>query len=215
VTLGAAAAAFFTPPTVFAHTSDHSMIRLHRTLPVVLIGALVLLIGGCDSAGTGEETIVLNANSPQETRPVASYEFEYRVEGPGTIEVTSLQSDNLDQILSNAAASRSDITAAEVDSVRLLGLSPQDVAAKVFPYLNRVEVYLGTDDTGTQIAEQVIRPNPPPELTLRTSSLNVTSTVKEGRQPAFLRLDAQDGTFPRTDRVEVEVYYTLRLDLGT
>lgn len=225
MTLGAVAAAISTPPTVFAHTFVHFMIRLRRTLPLLLIGALLLFVGGCDSTGTGEDnTITLNQNSGLEpVQHFLSYsESDYQ---NGQIVVTAGAEASLDQRLRDLDYSPSDVTSAEITAVTMLRSSSGTAAVqdrKVFPYLSRAEVYLGGTD-GTLVAS--LQPVPSPELlepvpmNVQGGSIDVTSSVRNGATNATLRLQLDDpneigGDSGTNDTIELEVTYSVTVPLN-
>ena len=182
----------------------------------LLLAALLLpfVLVGCDAAGG--DTATLNATSP--IPPTVEYEFEYdsnnQVSGEDLVEVTSTSADNLGNVLDeNGGFSRSSVVSATVDSVKFIQSSPkrgQQPAPKfIFDNLLRATVFLGTSDSGVQIADDTFDPNDDADkvpLTVTTS--DVTSTVKNGSTKAFLRLET-DGDITRTDRVRVKVFYEI------
>lgn len=176
--------------------------------------ALVFVVVGCDATGS-EETVVLNEDLP--VPPTVEYEFRYTSENVSNegqrVEVVSRSSDNLTSILSENGFTRDDIVSARVDSVslrRLSSPSAKDIRPKVFDYLSGVTLFLGTDASGTRIAQRSPLPSEQ-EVSLPVSTSDVTTDLKGGSKKAFLRLDAS-GEVPEEDIVEATVYY--RIEVG-
>jgi hypothetical protein len=201
------------------------MIRLHRTLPVVLIGALVLLIGGCDSTGTGggDNTITLNENSGLDpVQHFLSYsEGDYQ---NGQVVVTAGAEASLAQRLRDLDYSLSDVSSAEITAVTMLRSSAGTAAMqdrKVFPYLSRAEVYLGGTN-GTLIASLQQVPSPellePVPMNVEGGSIDVTSFVRNGATNATLRLQLDDpneigGDSGTSDSIELTITYSVTVPL--
>jgi hypothetical protein len=201
------------------------MTRLRRTLPVVLFGALVLLIGGCDSAGTGggDDTITLNENSGLEPVPyVLSYsEGDYQ---NGEVVVTAGAQTPLGDRLQDLGYRPSDVTSAQITAVTILRRSPGTAAVptqKVFPYLSRAELYLGGAD-GVRVASREPVPTPdrlePVAMDLDNEAGDVTSFVRNETTAATLRLQldtpADIGGAGETDEIEVEITYSVTVPLN-
>jgi len=201
------------------------MARLHRTLPVVLIGALVLLIGGCDSTGTGggDNTITLNENSGLEpVQHVLSYsESDYQ---NGEVVVTAGAETSLSDRLRDLNYSPADVTSAQITEVTMLRSSSGAAATakqKVFPYLSRAEVYL-SGAGGTLIAAREPVPAPellePVEMDLEAGASSVTSFVRNGNTNATLRLQLDDprdiGGNRETDQIDLTITYSVTVPLN-
>ncbi len=183
---------------------------MKNVLPL-LLSAIVfpLLLVGCDSVGT-EDTAVFNAASP--IPPVVEYDFRYTSEDVNgqQVEVVSNATDNLGSVLDRNGFSRADVVSAEVDSVVLRRQSsPALIQPKVFDYLRGAEVYLGTDASGTRIADDEFATTQQ-EVSLRVSTADVTSDVKNGSTRGFLRLDVSEDV-PGEDVVDVTVYYSIEV----
>lgn len=188
------------------------MNRLLFLLPASVV--LALLLAGCDAAGT-QDTVVLNATSP--APPTVEYTFRYTsqdVSNDGQqVEVVSENSDDLGSVLTQNGFSRSDVVSARVDSVTLRRQSSptaSGVRPKVFDYLSGATVFLGTDASGTEIADDQFDTTRQ-EISLGVATSNVTAEIKEGSTRAFLRLTAS-GSIPEEDVVDVTVYY--RIEVG-
>lgn len=187
-----------------------------RTLSSLLLSsiAFVFVLAGCDATGS-QETVILNEDLP--VPPTVEYEFRYTSENVSNegqrVEVVSNGSDNLGSILSENGFSRDDIVSARVDSVslrRLSSPSATEVRPKVFDYLSGVALFLGTDASGTRIAERSPLPSEQ-QVSLPVATSNVTADLEGGSKKAFLRLDAS-GEVPEEDFVEATVYY--RIEVG-
>lgn len=187
-----------------------------KSISLLLLSSLglALLLGGCDATGS-EETAVLNADSP--APPTVEYTFRYdsdNVTDDGQrVDVVSDNSDNLGSVLTQNGFSRSDIVSARVDSVSLRRLSSASVAEtrpKVFDYVTGVAVFLGTDASGTRIAERTPLPTQQ-QVSLQVATSNVTADLKGGSKSAFLRIDAS-GDVPEEDVVEATVYYRVEVE---
>lgn len=176
------------------------------------ITGLVLATVGCDAVGSEDTVILNNANSDRGSRPTVEYTFAYDTNGDRSIEVPSEQSDDLGSILSNAGFSRANIVSATVDSVRLERLSSKTIRdrAYVFDYLTGATVYLGSDATGTRIAEAIFDTTDRTVL-LQVATRDVTDVIKNGSTPAFLQLDTDNDVPDRQDRVSVTVYYEIEV----
>ena len=202
------------------------MARLHRTLPVVLIGALVLLIGGCDSTGTGggDNTITLNPNSGLDPvqHDLSYSESDYQ---NGQVVVTAGAKTSLTERLSTLDYSPSDVTSARITTVTILRRSSGATATqprKVFPYLSRAEMYLGGVD-GTLVASSEPVPVPdaiePVDMDVEGGTIDVTSFVQNRNTNATLRLQLDDptqigGREFGSDTIELEITYSVTVPLN-
>lgn len=175
--------------------------------PAVLLIAGVALTG-CDSLGGGDDTAILNADSAEP--PVIDYTFQYGPENrtDGTVEVASVGTGDLTEILQDNGFSRDDIVSARVESVVLDGLST-DPAAKIFSHVRNAEVYLGASTSGVRIADGTIS-NQTGSVTLEPTSNDVTSTLKSGASKTFLRLDTGDFQ----DQYTAEATVTYRIEVA-
>lgn len=194
----------------------------------VVIGlALLFLFGvaGCDSGGPA--TAVLNADSPEP--PTVEYAFRYTSENLNendAVAVVSQASDNLTSVLQSNGFDRSDVVSARVDSVTLERISAptQDATSrpralpkpKVFQYLLGASVYLGESDSGPRIAGGQFQTSERFVSLPVTNNPSVTSTVRAGATPSFLRLEVETPSnvpeSPNEDAVEVTVYYRIEVE---
>jgi len=75
--------------------------------------------------------------------------------------------------------------------------------------LRRATVFLGTSDSGIQIADDTFDPSSEADVvSLQVTTSDVTSTVRNGSTKAFLRLETS-GDITKTDRVRVKVFYEI------
>jgi hypothetical protein len=186
-------------------------------LSLLLAVLLPLVLVGCDAAGGDTATFTVE-NTPSDDKvepPIADYLFEYdsndQVDGQELVEVVSESSDNLGDAL--RGFNRSDIISARIESVNFIRVSPDSETNSVpkfaFDNLLRATVFLGTGDSGVQIADDTFDPSDDAdEVSLTVTTSDVTSTVKNGSTKAFLRLET-DGDITRTDRVRVKVFYEI------
>ncbi|PSQ97107.1 MAG: hypothetical protein BRD55_04170 [Bacteroidetes bacterium SW_9_63_38] len=172
-----------------------------------------LVLAGCDAAGG--DTATFNANTSP--APVAEYLFEYdsddQVDGQGLVKVTSGSSDNLGDVLQTLGFSRSSIVSAKIDSVEFIQVSnPKEETSTqkfVFDNLLKADVFLGTSESGLQIASGSFDPDDESEeVLLGITNKDATQVVQNGATKAFLRLGT-NGDITRTDRVRAKVYYEI------
>lgn len=194
------------------------------SIPLFLL--LSVILAGCDSVGGGEDTITLSSESNEEFDPI-EYRFQYKREDVtnGTISVTSSPNSDqqsLDEALSSiAAASRSDIQSAKVTRVtfrRVTGGSSASRVkseAKVFDYLSRAEVRLGSS-SGPVVAIQEpvssIGGNSEVDMDLGPDASNVSDVLKaESPTSATLNLDVADPDQIGApfDEIEIAVFYSI------
>lgn len=195
--------------------------RMLRSHPAsrwgVLLGLLFLIVlAGCDSSAN--ETIVLNDPlNPTEAR----FEFTYDADDldDGVIQVTSEEADQLGDVIDAYGYGRSDVVSARIEAVTMERLTQpessatQPKAAKVFDYLSRAEVYLGTSTDAPRIGS--IEPVPfsaEVELGLE-SDRDVTSRVQSGSTRALLVLTVDDESLIGSggDRIEVDVRFRVEV----
>lgn len=181
-----------------------SVVRAAAVLGL-LAGALVLT--SCDLASAGS-TAILSANS--EIPPIVRHRFEYTGEDvteAGQVEVvSSIQSADLDAILTDNGFSRGDVVSARVDSVRIDRLSTNTLAG--------AKLYLGTDASGSLIAD-VQFGDPEAETSARDNTTRtVTGAVKSGQKRVFAQFGVQDpGSIPPGGgMVRAVVYYRLEVE---
>ncbi len=172
---------------------------LIRTSVVLGLLAAGLVLTSCDLASAGN-TAILNANST--IPPIVRHRFEYTgddVTDGGQVEaLSSLQSDDLDAILSeNLGASRTDVVSARVDSVSVERLSTNTLSGVL---------YLGTDAGGPRIAN--VQLDSGEETTARNT--RVTDAVKSGQERVFAEFDAEDSS--SGGMVRAVVYYQLEVE---
>jgi hypothetical protein len=178
----------------------------HSLLPLSFV-VLTAVLAGCDATGS-QDTAVLNANSA--VPPIVEYEVRYTSENVHDngqrVSDSSNAADNLDAILRDNGFGRSDVVSAEVDSVVFIRRSSESAAAvrpKVFPYLTRAAVFLGTGTDQVRIAEGELVDQD--RLSIPVVTRDVTAAVRAGRKKILLRLTA-DGDVPSEDVIDVEVY---------
>jgi hypothetical protein len=171
----------------------------------LLAGAVVLT--SCDLASAGN-TAILNAGST--APPIVRHRFEYSADDApngGPVEALStIQSDDLDAILTENGFSRSDVVSARVDSVRIDRLSTNS--------LSGADLHLGTDAGGPLIAS-VEFDDPGAQTSGRDNTTRtVTGAVKDGQEQVFARFDVQDlSTIPPSGgMVRAVVYYRLEVE---
>lgn len=188
----------------------------------IALGALLLVVvlPGCDSGGSGDETLVLNdpANPTEATFVFPYTESDFN---NGVVTVESEEQDQLSEVLSAYGGySRSDVISARVEEVHmeretLGGTAAAAPATKVFEYLSRVEVYMGTSTNAPLIGvKEPIPSNPPMEITLDAGpDRDVTSQVQSGPTRARLRLSLDDPSQIGSggDRVEVTVRFRIEV----
>ena len=193
----------------------------------VIVGAALLFVvavAGCDSGGSA--TVVLNANSPEP--PIVEYAYRYtsdNLNANDEVEVVSQASDDLTSVLQSNGFQRSDVVSARVDSVTLERISAPTQSAtsrpralpkpKVFQYLLGASVYLGENDSGPPIAGGQFQTDQR-FVSLPVATQNVTSVVRGGATPSFLRLEVETPSNvpepPNEDAVEVKVYYRIEVE---
>ncbi|MFB6249340.1 MAG: hypothetical protein ABEL97_12300 [Salinibacter sp.] len=179
--------------------------------------ALILLLVGCDAAGTGD-TAILNADSVEP--PIVEYRFEYdpsdQVDGQDLVRVKSNGTDNLGEVLRLNGFRRSDVVSARIDSVKFVQVSAKRKAGPptpkfVFDNLLSADVFLGPSTDGPKIASGDFDPNDDSDVVpLQVERADVTEIVKEGATSASLQLGTS-GDITRTDRVDVTVYYRIEV----
>jgi len=179
---------------------------------------LVVALPGCDSGGGGGgETIVLSDPlNPTE----ASFEFTYTEDqlSNGEITVASEEQDGLSQVISAYGFRRSDVVSARVEEVKLERISAPNpsstqLVTKVFNYLSKVDVYLGTSTEAPLIGTRQPIPSDQ-EVTLDLGpDRDVTNQVKSGPTKALLRLSISDPDQIGSggDRVEVEIRFRIEV----
>lgn len=185
---------------------------LYLLAPLV---ALLMVLPGCDSSQ--EETIVLSDPlTPTESSFLFSYD-ENQFSG-GVITVTSSETDELSDVLAAYGGyTRDDIVSVRVEEIQLERLSVGGTAAepapKVFNYLSRVEVYMGSSTDAPLIGSLEPVPfNAQVALNLGPDR-DVTSQVKAGATRALLRLAIEDPNQIGSggDRVEVTVRFRIEV----
>lgn len=187
---------------------------MKKHLPVIVTSiAIILGLAGCDSVGSAD-TVILSAN--QDIPPTVEYRFRYTSENVSNdgqqVQVVSENTDNLDSVLRDNGFGRADITSARIDSVKMeRQSSPEQIRAKVFEYLSEARVFLGTDATGTEIANRVPLPFQE-EVIMDVSTSDVTDEIKSGSKNAFLQMETDD-TVPQEDRIEVTVFYRIEVQV--
>ena len=181
-----------------------SLIRASVVLGLLATG---LMLTSCDLSSAGS-TAILNANST--SPPVVQHRFEYTqddVTEAGQAEVvSSIQSDDLDAILTANGFSRSDVVSAQVDSVR--------VERRSTSTLSGADLYLGTNANGSLIAS-VEFDDPEAETPARDkTSRTVTGAVKNGQKRVFAQFDVEDPSSipPSGGMVQAVVYYRLEVE---
>lgn len=182
---------------------------MRTSVPLFVISVFALLLVGCDATGPSD-TVILNSSSP--IPPTVEYTFDYDTNGNSQIGVRSDQTDDLDSTLAENGFSRRSVVTARVESVELERLSSKTAAPsqKVFDYLTGATVYLGSDASGSRIAEEAFEATDP-SVPLQVVGADVTDVVKSGATPAFLQLDT-DGNVPdRRDRVRVTVQFRIEM----
>jgi hypothetical protein len=173
---------------------------LIRTFVVLGLLAGALVLTSCDIS-SASNTAILNANST--IPPIVRQRFEYTgddVTDGGQVEaLSSIQSDDLDAILSeNLGASRADVVSARVDSVSVERLSTNTLSGAL---------YLGTDASGTRIANVQLESGE--EITARDTK-TVTGAVKSGQERVFAEFDVEDPS--SGGMVRAVIYYRLEVE---
>ncbi len=200
------------------------MARFRFPLLLVVL-SLSLVLVGCDSIGAGDDTITLSSETNDEFNPI-EYTFQYSrsdVEN-GTISVTSRPNDgqDIDEPLDRiAAASRSDIQSAKVTKVTFRRVSSGGSSAetsKVFDYLSKAEVRLGTRSGPLVAVEEGISSaggNSAIDMELgpEADASSVTDVLKNGDRPTSVafNLDVQnpDDIGDPFDEIEIEIFYSI------
>lgn len=176
-------------------TFTKSMVRASVVLGL-LAGGLVLT--SCDLASAGS-TAILNANS--EVPPTVRHRFEYagdEVTDGGQVEVlSSIQSADLDAVLTENGFSRSDVVSAQIDSVAVERLSNNTLSGTL---------YLGTDASAPLIANVQLESG---EETTRDPT-TVTDAVKSGQKRVFAEFGVEDSS--SGGMVRAVVYYRLEVE---
>lgn len=167
-------------------------------LLALLAGGLVLT--SCDLASAGN-TAILNAGSA--IPPTVRHRFEY---SQGQLNVVStVESEDLGDILAQNGFSRSDVVSARVDSVLV---TPVSTAS-----LSRAEIYLGTDANGPHIASVQFQPDQPSPVVDDTTT-SVTGAVKSGDTKTFAQFSVEDpsGIPAGGSVVRATVYYRIEVE---
>ena len=199
-----------------------SLLIVALLLPLVLVG--------CDAAGGGP--ITLSTNSVLD--PIR-YTFQYKqdeVRNGNVLVTVSPDPDrrSLDDMLRvEAATSRSEIQSAKVERVTFKRVTPGgsntgsvSSSSKVFQYLSRVEVRLGSESGPLIAAEEPVPvpdTNAPIDMNLGpvgsgVGSVDVTSTLKnQSPTPATLdlRVSTPDDVGDPFDEIEIEIYYSIEV----
>lgn len=203
----------------------------HLRFPLLLpLLCIPFVLAGCDAGGG--DTITLSTNSVLE--PIG-YTFQYRkdeVEDGSVLVTVPPNSDprSLDDILrEEAATSRSQIQSAKVERVTFKRVTPGDSntgsvssRSKVFQYLSRIEVHLGSESGPLIAAEEPVPvpdTNAPIDMNLGpvgsdVGSVDVTSTLKnESPTPATLdlRVSTPNDIGDPFDEIKIEVYYSIEV----
>ena len=168
-------------------------------LLALLAGGLVLT--SCDLASAGN-TAILNAGSA--IPPTVRHRFEY---SQGQLNVVStVESEDLGDILAQNGFSRSDVVSARVDSVLV---TPVSTAS-----LSRAEIYLGTDANGPHIASVQFQPDQPSPVIDHTTT-SVTGAVKSGDTKTFAQFSVEDpsGIPAGGSVVRATVYYRIEVEV--
>jgi len=181
-----------------------------RILPGLVALALVAVTVACDTA----------VNEPDDTRTlndpanptVVTYEFEYNPAQAvgGEVGVVSSTTDNLAEILANYGRSRSDVVSARLERITIFQSTGGNVTVeKLFPYVQNIALYLGTDDSGLTLAEpQAVSQGLEADLT--TTGTDITSAVNRGASRAFLVIDVED-TNESQGFIEAEIEYEIQV----
>lgn len=148
-------------------------------LVLLVVGGLVLT--GCDLSSTGG-TIILNANSS--IPPTVQYRFGYAQDNLDV--VSTIESEDLDEVLSANGVNRNQVVSARVDSVRVDPVDPVENTS-----LSTADIHLGTDDSGPQIAS-VSFPSSGEDPVRDTRRTTVTGAVKAGASKTFAKLGVDD-----------------------
>jgi hypothetical protein len=177
-------------------------IRAAVLVVLLFVGGLVLT--SCDLA-SGSNTAVLNAGST--VPPIVEYTFDYSTENvtDGRIEVVSEMRDDLGTVLSENGFRRGDVVSARIDSVSIERLS-----APTFGYLTGADVYLGTRPDGPHIGRGRFSTDQE-SASLSVPRSTVTRLVQDGATKAFGRLRPDNPENVVNDRVEVVVYFRLKV----
>ncbi len=179
--------------TTLAKTIAHASLLL-----VLLAGGLVLT--SCDLASAGN-TAILNADSA--IPPIMRHRFEY---SQGELSVMStVESEDLGDILAQNGFSRSSVVSARVDSVLVDPVSTVS--------LSRAEIYLGTDANGPRIASVQFQPDQP-SPTVDPTTTTVTGAVKSGDTKTFAQFSVEDPSdIPSGGGVvRATVYYRIEVE---
>lgn len=161
------------------------------------------MLTGCDLSSTGG-TLILNANSS--VPPTVQYRFGY---GQDELEVVStIKSEGLDEILSENGVNREQVVSARVDSVLVDPVDPVETTS-----LSTADIYLGTDDSGPQIAG-VTFPSSGKDPVRDTRQTPVTETVKAGTSETFAQLGVEDPSSipPGGSAVRATVYFQIEAE---
>jgi len=197
--------------------SSHSVVDPQVPMSDLLRGAIrvsflvVLFVGGllltsCDLSSTGG-TIILNANSS--VPPTVQYRFAYTqddaTEGGQVEVVATIESDDLDEILTANGVNRDQVVSAQVDSVRVEPVSTTS--------LSSADIHLGTDADGPQIAS-VTFPSGGEEAVVDASRTPVTGAVKAGASKTFGRFRVEDpSSIPGGgNAVRADVYFQIEAE---
>lgn len=173
-------------------------------LVVLFVGGLVLT--SCDLSSTGG-TIILNANSS--VPPTVQYRFAYTQEDAtegGQVDVVStIESDDLDEILTANGVNRDQVVSAQVDSVRVEPVSTTS--------LSSADIHLGMDVNGPQIAS-VSFPSGGEDAVVDASRTPVTGAVKAGASKTFGRFGVADpSSIPSGgNAVRANVYFQIEAE---
>lgn len=180
-----------------------SVVRASLILALLAMG---LVLTSCDLASAGN-TAILNANST--VPPTVRHRFEYEqsdaTEGGVVDVVSSVESDDLDAILSRNGFARGDVASARVDSVRVEPIAAASLTA--------ADLYLGIDDTGPQIAA-VDFPSDTPTAAVDRRRRSVTGAVTAGASRIFARFQVGNPSNISSggERVRAIVYYRLEVE---
>lgn len=173
-------------------------------LVVLFVGGLVLT--SCDLSSTGG-TIILNANSS--LPPTVQYRFAYTqddaTEGGQVNVVSTIESDDLDEILTANGVNRDQVVSAQVDSVRVDPVSTTS--------LSSADMHFGTDPSGPQIAS-VTFPSGGGDAVVDVSRTPVTDAVKAGASKTFGRFSVEDpSSIPSGgSAVRADVYFRIEAE---
>jgi len=178
---------------------------LRSSLLIVLLAGSVVWTG-CDLASAGG-TAILNADSA--VPPTVRHRFEYTADdatGAGQVAVQStVQSEDLDAILSQNGFSRRDVVSAQVDSVRVERLQA--------PSLREANLFLGTSAGAPRVGRVEFQPGGASSVVDDTRR-TVTGAVQDGAETLLGQFSVEDlSTIPSSGgRVQATVYY--RIEVG-